>query len=421
MDEEESKSSVPAGPALGPAYELWEGSLEKLKILHYETGYCSKGRKPFSRVHFVYPGSNAGVQFDEFVDICAWLSTIITRDEDARFKRDQYDDPNTVVNKLMLVLRGLGFNSSFPAQKLKTANGEQICGVIDFLADKALAARNFRWGVPVYSDTHAAESDQAEMDDNEAVDGEIEDETAGAVDDEVNFEEGGRGASDIAEVSLDSSAHHMLHALVDPIEWKTELERVGPKLRANQPLAANEWRSHVDQTVTSKGHIDRVMGETQGDLQSMNRQIAEELARMVTKEKYLNHQFSSLCIEFQEAKKTLEDLESKSGKTNDTVAKLTNELAELTEKLDDLKDNFESKDSGIHDTSPLVRIKAALQQIKLESCAFDLRIGVVSHNLLAARVNTTNRRRVAGAAKAKQRHSKKGHHHTEDTSLLSDD
>jgi len=138
---------------------------------------------------------------------------------------------------------------------------------------------------------------------------------------------------------------------------------------------------------------------------------------MATKEKYMNHQFSSLCIEFQEVKKALEELESKSGKTNDTVAKLTNELAELTEKLEDLKDSFESKDSGIHDTSPLVRIKAALQQIKAESCAFDLRIGVVSHNLLAARVSTTNRRRVAGAAKAKQRSKK----HTEETSILSDD
>ena len=138
----------------------------------------------------------------------------------------------------------------------------------------------------------------------------------------------------------------------------------------------------------------------------------------------MNHQFTGLCLEFQDVKQRLEGLESKSGKTNDTVAKLTNELAELSEKLDDLKESFESKDSGINDTSPLVRIKAALQQIKSEACAFDLRIGVVSHSLLAARVSVTNRRRVGAVHKAKQRHNKhKGAAAANDahTSLMSDD
>jgi hypothetical protein len=78
----------------------------------------------------------------------------------------------------------------------------------------------------------------------------------------------------------------------------------------------------------------------------------------------------------------------------------------VTEKLDDIKESFESKDSGIHDTSPLVRMKAALQQIKAEACAFDLRIGVVSHSLLTARVGATQRRRLKVALKSKQRHGK---------------
>jgi hypothetical protein len=58
---------------------------------------------------------------------------------------------------------------------------------------------------------------------------------------------------------------------VDPIIWKTELERVGPKLKAKQRLPTNEWRSHVDLTVTSKGHIEKVLSDTQGDLRGLNR------------------------------------------------------------------------------------------------------------------------------------------------------
>ena len=124
---------------------------------------------------------------------------------------------------------------------------------------------------------------------------------------------------------------------------------------------------------------------------------------MRTKEKYVNNQFTSLCTEFKEVKQKLEELESKSGAANEKVAKLTNELAEISEKFDDLKESFESKDSGIHDTSPLVRIKASLQQVKSEVYSFDLRIGGVSHTLLAARVTAANQRRIGAANKARQR------------------
>ena len=127
---------------------------------------------------------------------------------------------------------------------------------------------------------------------------------------------------------------------------------------------------------------------------------------MRTKEKYMNNQYDKLCMEYQDVKKEMETSETKAGTINERVAKLTNELAEVSEKLDDMKESLESKDSGIHDTSPLVRMKAALQQIKSEACAFDLRIGVVSHSLLAARVGATQRRRMKVAQKAKQRRSK---------------
>ena len=136
----------------GPLYVLWEDALEKLKVLNYETHYCMKlGRAPFSRIHFVFPGRNLSTQFDEFMDLAGWLCERCSGDPEL-FRRDPYDDPNTVANKLMLALRQLDCRLSFPAQKLKTAHGEAACAVLDFLADKALAAAKFRWGAPVYRD-----------------------------------------------------------------------------------------------------------------------------------------------------------------------------------------------------------------------------------------------------------------------------
>lgn len=131
---------------------MWENALEKLKILNYENEYCGdRGRKPFNRVHFIFPGRNLSTQFDEFMDLCGWLCARCSGDHDL-FKRDPYDDPNTVSNKLMLALRSLDCRLSFPAQKLRTPHGEPVCSVLDFLTDKALAAKSFHWAQPKYAD-----------------------------------------------------------------------------------------------------------------------------------------------------------------------------------------------------------------------------------------------------------------------------
>lgn len=132
---------------------MWEASLEKLKILNYEIGYClSKSKKPFNRIHFVFPIANVSQQFDDFISICEWLCNEITKDP-SFFKRDQYDDPNTVANKLLLALRQLDFRLSFPATRLRAACGDAVCGVLDFLTDRALVARSFKWAAPVYIDS----------------------------------------------------------------------------------------------------------------------------------------------------------------------------------------------------------------------------------------------------------------------------
>lgn len=135
---------------------MWENSLEKLKLLNYELDYCKKlSKRPFNRVQFSQPlpaNANLGNLFDDFTSICAWLVAIIVGNNNA-LKYEQFDDPNIKVNKLMVALnKSVGFPGSkdFTAQKLRTANGESVCFVLDFLTDKALAARGFQFGPALY-------------------------------------------------------------------------------------------------------------------------------------------------------------------------------------------------------------------------------------------------------------------------------
>lgn len=153
---------------------------------------------------------------------------------------------------------------------------------------------------------------------------------------------------------------------------------------------------------------------------SASRQVADELNKMRMKEKYLSNQYNALGLEYVEVKHRLEEVDAKNGSAHEVMARLTSELAELSERLDELKESFESKDSGLHDTSPLVKLKAALQQVKAEIHAFDMRIGVVSHSLLSARTSDSNRLRSLSVSKSRQRHNKNKKQSSDDNSILSD-
>jgi estrogen-related receptor beta like 1 len=131
---------------------MWENALEKLKILNYESAYCKKRSvKPFSRIHFVFPAKNVGVQSDEFFNLCSWIISEITRNP-STFKKEEFDDPNTVANKLLVALRQLDFRLTIPTQKIKTPHGEAVCSILEFLTDKALENSGFKFSPPTYLD-----------------------------------------------------------------------------------------------------------------------------------------------------------------------------------------------------------------------------------------------------------------------------
>ncbi len=236
-----------------------------MKILNYPRLISDK----LNRVTFIYPQKNAATQFNVFMNVCSWLIGEISRNP-SLFKRSLDDDPNTVANQLILALRNpsIDFRQSIPTQKLRVPHGEACCSVIEFLVDKLLAVRGFRFSAPEY----AASDDTAQADVDDADDEAIEDEAVAEAEYEPGFGDGNNRV-DVAETSLDGSFHNILQGQVDPIAWKTELERVGPKLKTNFAVSVNEWRSHVDQTVTSKGQIDGIIGETKQDISSISRSV----------------------------------------------------------------------------------------------------------------------------------------------------
>lgn len=54
------------------------------------------------------------------------------------------------VNDIMLALQKMNFQPDFAPMKLRSAYGEAVCKVLDFLCDQALNTQNFTFDAPIY-------------------------------------------------------------------------------------------------------------------------------------------------------------------------------------------------------------------------------------------------------------------------------
>lgn len=67
---------------------------------------------------------------------------------------------------------------------------------------------------------------------------------------------------------------------------------------------------------------------------------------------------------------------------NGRISELSNELAVVSETLEEQKARMDEIGSGMTDAKPLVSIKQALAKLKGEIKQIDLRTGVIQHTLL---------------------------------------
>ena len=381
----DGERAAPKKEPIHAALAKMENVIDKLKVLDYEEKYLAvKGVEPISRWAFAMPAPNASVQFALFLDVSSWLMTEIMNDP-SFFKIDKFDDPNTSVNKMMLALRKLEFGLDFPASKLKAANGEPVVDVLDFLTDKALASAHFVWGRPNYAEE--ADVEEAEADDD-ADAGEIADEIEAEAEVEAVFSE----SVDKGEESMmEQSAHHMIAGSIDPVEWQSELERVGPRLKLGQGLGGKEWRAHIQQTRKHESTIQVVLPEARGQLEAMGAQVKEAVEKVKTKEKYINAQFEGLKKEYADQREALKAVEARHGTIEGTVGDLTSMADSISEQLEEVKSTMSDRSNSMTDSQPLKHIKDALNRIKKEISTFELRIGVVNHTLMQAKLKTGKR------------------------------
>ncbi|KAJ3153645.1 Intraflagellar transport protein 57 [Geranomyces michiganensis] len=398
--------------------------LDKLKVLNYQRDFCKPMNiKPFHRFYFTVPAANPNEQFYHFTSLFAWL---ITKNESTFDPPQQFDDPNATVANMAAKLKELdlgGGADNIPLNKLKQGHGDGVLGVLQALVDGAV----WKSGVTFQRALHKVDeyAEEAEVDADaevtaEGVEEEVDDDGGGGVgggggDEDAEEVYVGKGAGgDARAKGEDASTATSTNAVgattattatagptatsmstassaakkMDLTEWRLEVERVTPLLRVQIPNDNKDWRIHVENMRHHQNLISTSLTSTATHLSKLHTEISSQLEQIRSREKYINTQFEAQTDSHRVLKDSASDLKQKHASASASVTELTRALQGISEELDGVKATMDDIGSGMTDSKPLVGIKQGVVKLKAEVKQMDLRVGVIQHTLLHAKLKT---------------------------------
>ncbi|XP_068623217.1 intraflagellar transport protein 57 homolog [Battus philenor] len=336
--------------------------MDKLRLLKIDTELRPQIKmKPMSRYYFL-TSTNPVEQFFVFASTAAWL----IRKTGQEFEQpSEEDDPNATIANILDVLRERDITIDFSSHKLKQGYGDQVCYILNVLANEALKKENFEWEKPVVDILDPEES-------NEDVD-QIEDETEiflDKVEEEMidySDDSGEENKEEKASIKSVNTVH-------DWEEWKLELERVAPALRLKVSADGRDWRARLAQMETYKNELFERLKVTGTQLNKLHGNIGSAMDKVAARENILNEQFEPLVQEYGTLLNELNKVTKEYKEVSVGVTERQEKLNELTAKVESIKQRTELKGTSMNDTSPLVTAKKAVETLKKDIQELDFQI-----------------------------------------------
>mmetsp|Transcript_104493 Transcript_104493/g.336987 ORF Transcript_104493/g.336987 Transcript_104493/m.336987 type:complete len:405 (+) Transcript_104493:82-1296(+) len=360
------------------ALQLNDEVVDMLMLLDYETRFCNKELKPISRTFFVYPATNTAYQFKYFTQLVVWGLKL--RDPRWEADWDEYDDPNTVITNITVVLKDANIPVNAVPAKLKQGCGDGVCHLLNGLFKEVI--RQIKFEAPTYPDEGLA--DEAEVDSDAEINSVCEDDLPqDGEEDDLMYQE-----DDVKKQGQDSDdgEHGVLEAQVDPKEWLLEVERVAPKLKIQMPNDSKEWRTHLQQTKGYKQVIETQFPTAKGQLEKLSTNLSGALEKIKSKEAFINTQFDHRALDYRQQQEELTQVRTQYTHSNEVVMNLQIELKNVQEELEIVKNEMEERSSTVTDTAPIIKMKDAFKKLRTDTRQLEVRIGVVSHTLMQAKL-----------------------------------
>jgi estrogen-related receptor beta like 1 len=359
--------------------QLHDELVDMLMLLDYETGFCkdNKELKPMSRTYFTCKAENAALQFKYFSQLVAWCLQRLNLQADW----DEYDDPNTVITNMLRMLPENGIQANVQPAKLKQGNGDHVCQLLHTLTKEVLRRTNFEYSAPAFPDEGMA--DEAEVDSDAEIHSVGEDEMQlDGEEDDLMYQE-----DEVKKPDADADDDHaVLESNIDPKEWLLEIERVAPRLKIQMPNDSKEWRTHLQQTRSYKQVIETQFPAAKAQLEKLQSQVSQALDRIKSKEAFINEKFDHRALDYRQQQEEFTQVKTNYTELSNVVMNLQIELKNVVDELDVVRNDLEERSSTVQDTAPLVKMKDAFKKLRADTRQLEVRIGVVSHTLMQAKL-----------------------------------
>ncbi|XP_011210010.2 intraflagellar transport protein 57 homolog [Bactrocera dorsalis] len=363
--------------------------LEKLKMLNYEKQLLNEYKmKPLSRFYFV-KSFNPGEQFFMFTLICWWLCRKLGKEMD---RPQEFDDPNTVIAKIVQILDEMDVPVDFPPNKLIRGAGPICLNVLDILATQATKVAQI-----AYSRPHIAQEDEVATDyleDNaEIILEKLEDEQNAALSDDSDMEVNGGGAfKNLNWVNRTRRAdrNHNIdlpddnaatERFTDQQQWRQEFERVLPQLKVYVKADARDWRTHFSQIESLKASIDECSEDTQSQLKKLHSEFTFSLEKIESREKHLNNELQSFIRQFKEISIELSNVQHAQTQVQTDTEALMTQLNAVIQENDIKKSEMERRGQSMSDGSSVVNIKKAINKLKEDTAHLHLEVALLVHGI----------------------------------------
>jgi len=286
-----------------------------------------------------------------------------------------------VITNMMVTLKDLGVQVNSVPGKLKAGHGDGVCALLHGLFKELLRRSGFVYESPSFPDEGLA--DEADVDSDAEINSVGEDEMPGdGEEDDLMYEEENKKT----EENTEDGDNKLIENYIDPNVWLLEVERVVPKLKVTIPNDSKEWRTHLAQTRQYKTVIDDQFPAAKAQLDKLSKTLSEALDRIKTKENFIYSQFAHRALDYRTQQEELQQVQTQYTELNEVVMNYQIELKESTEELELVKGEMEERSSTVTDTAPIVKMKEAFKKLRSDTRQLEVRIGVVSHTLMQAKL-----------------------------------
>ena len=389
----------------GAAFVAMEQLFHRLQVLEYGRACRRSPQLPaVTPAHFALPAPADASAFDrglrvltrrqQFLDMCAvalWLLPQAPSRPRVSLTMEEAEEevPVGVASKLLVALGGLDapveLLGELSATSLALGSGLRVCRFLLFLADAAQPSRG-AWSALVYKDEAAEAPDAAEESEEDIQDlTEAVPEDDGDGDGEWPGREPARGEESAAQ---DGKLAQMLLPSVDAEQWRVELERVRPRLRAaarqRHGAGASGWSERL---ATMRRGAEQMQpegarGAVSGAMERVSRGASDVLAKVLRGEEGLNRVHGAAREQYREAAEGRARVESLRASAERRVAEKAEKMAKVKEAVEQAAEDVRDRGRDTGDATPVLRLREALSAIREEIRAMDRDLGIVGTALV---------------------------------------